>query len=83
MTHFYFRRIRKQKKYIVVLYIPARGYKDRTLLTMSEAEIYGRALADLKKVFPKVEEKIVGYRLHRFPRAYPVMTRGAYGKEFC
>lgn len=63
---------------IMTIYVPPKSYQDQSLLNMTDDEILMNIYNDLEKVFPGVQDKIVGYDLQRFPYAYPVMTLGAY-----
>jgi predicted NAD/FAD-dependent oxidoreductase len=67
-----------KKKYIIEIYIAAQSYKDETLLALSDSDVLSAIYARLDTLFPGAGNKVTGSDIHRFPYAYPVMTKGAY-----
>jgi protoporphyrinogen oxidase len=63
---------------VLGIYIAPSSYQERELIDLSDEEILERVFQDLEKVFPGVQDKVIGHDLQRFPYAYPVMTPGAY-----
>ncbi len=63
---------------VMGIYVAPDSFRDRSLLEMSDGQILERVYTDLKRIFPDVQDEIVGYEVQRFPYAYPVMTLGAY-----
>jgi protoporphyrinogen oxidase len=68
----------KENAFILGLHLPSQSYSDQTLLQLSDELVLERIFADLEKILPDALSRAVGYNLHRFPYAYPVMTPGAY-----
>ena len=64
--------------WVAGVYIAPKSYKDTSLHSMDEQDVFERVMNDLEKVLPGARAKVTGYELTRFPYAYPVMVTGAY-----
>ncbi len=78
VQRFYDESLKDRPEGIMTVYIAPQSYQVQTLLKMTDEEILKKIYIDLDKLFPGVEQKVVGHDIQRFPYAYPVMTVGAY-----
>jgi protoporphyrinogen oxidase len=78
VQRYYDSTLAEKSESVLGVYIAPDSYRDRSLLEMSDEQILANVYADLGRIFPGIEDKVVGYDIQRFPYAYPVMTLGAY-----
>lgn len=70
----------KHQGYVASMYIGPHTYKDTSLVGMSDADLLEKSYQDVQAIWPDIRQKVKGYDIHRFEYAYPVMTKGAYGR---